>query len=485
MNNNLLKLPQKPSLATLKLLTRAKLLLEHALSHASSPSGIDPLVAIHGLDNSIEFTLRIIADHIDFEKITGKTFPESELAQMAGEINRVLRDCASSGLPYYSEIKVLRQVRNLVQHGGIDPGSDLNRFVKITNNFFERIISLVFGLTPNELEISELVTNKVVKDFLRKSEKHLKENKFLDSIVAARDAFDNALYLKRRNMRRRVDAVPAIAELDKSKVYMQWFFDEIAENIEGLKLGLNSTLFERFKEIIDHIPSSHRSDDRGHTVMQRGWEKKDAQFCYSFTSNNIIRWQAEELEPLYKISLGDEERNFEESINGINITPDSENSGCIYAGEKGSEIILQFVDTKTKIGIDTLETGKDYDWKDIHRINGELNLIIESKVLLKYKRCSIATHNPIRWELVLGFERVPFTWWRRDYKNGKLKEESPSINKSSANKLITLYGVDEKLAKKVVSYRKAVGKILKKEDLWNIEGINEEQVWWLSYFTRI
>ena len=99
--------------------------------------------------------------------------------------------------------------------------------------------------------------------------------------------------------------------------------------------------------------------------------------------------------------------------------------------------------------------------------------------------CSVATHKPIRWELVLGIERVPFTWRRRDYQNGKLKEESPSINKSSVSKLATLYGVDEKLAKKVISYRKAVGKITKKEDLWNIEGINEEQVWWLSHFTRI
>ena len=132
--------PQKPSLTTLKLLTRAKLLLEHALSHASSPSGIDPLVAIHGLDNAIEFTLRISADHLDFETITGRSFPDSELAQMAGELNRLFMDCASTGLPYYSEIKTLRRVRNLVQHGGIDPGSDLNRFTGISKSFFERIV---------------------------------------------------------------------------------------------------------------------------------------------------------------------------------------------------------------------------------------------------------------------------------------------------------------------------------------------------------
>ncbi len=106
--NTQIQLPQKPSLTTLKLLTRAKPLLEHALSHASSPSGIDPLVAIHGLDNTIEFTLRIIADHIDFEKITGKSFPDSELSQMAGELNRLFRDFASTGLPLRTDRSLQR-----------------------------------------------------------------------------------------------------------------------------------------------------------------------------------------------------------------------------------------------------------------------------------------------------------------------------------------------------------------------------------------
>ncbi|WP_170948149.1 hypothetical protein, partial [Paenibacillus sp. 7516] len=37
--------------------------------------------------------------------------------------------------------------------------------------------------------------------------------------------------------------------------------------------------------------------------MQRPWIKDDAEFCYSFVSNIIFKWQQEQLELIYEIKI--------------------------------------------------------------------------------------------------------------------------------------------------------------------------------------
>jgi ribosomal protein S13 len=85
------------------------------------------MVTIHSLDGIVESLLRIIVQHLDIEAKTGRNLDTTELSGLAGEVNRFLIENFDLTLPYVSEIKQIRQIRNLVQHGMVDAGPDIPR----------------------------------------------------------------------------------------------------------------------------------------------------------------------------------------------------------------------------------------------------------------------------------------------------------------------------------------------------------------------
>ena len=87
-----LNLPKKPEGDIMKMLIRANQFLEHAKTHAQSGSDFDIMIAIHNLDNAIEYMLRILIRHLEIEEATGKTIVTCELAQLIGEVEKFLRD---------------------------------------------------------------------------------------------------------------------------------------------------------------------------------------------------------------------------------------------------------------------------------------------------------------------------------------------------------------------------------------------------------
>ena len=135
MTSTKIKQPIAPNEESLQLLMRARLMYSHAQEHASQQTEFDNMIAILGLDNTVEYILRCIVTHLNLESITDKKFDSFELANLAAYINKALKEFANVSLPYLSEIKVLRQTRNLVQHGAIAPYADLDRFSKITERF--------------------------------------------------------------------------------------------------------------------------------------------------------------------------------------------------------------------------------------------------------------------------------------------------------------------------------------------------------------
>lgn len=114
-----LNLPQKTEADTMKMLICANQLLEYAKSHAQTGGDFDIMIAIHNLNNAIEYMLRIIIKHLEIEEITGKTIITCELAQLIGEIQKFLKDNSAPQLSYVQELKIIREFRNMVQHAMI------------------------------------------------------------------------------------------------------------------------------------------------------------------------------------------------------------------------------------------------------------------------------------------------------------------------------------------------------------------------------
>ena len=98
-------LPIPATEESLQLLLRARLMLSHAMEHASQKTEFDNMIAILGLDNTIESILRCVATHLDLETRTGKSFDIIDLASLAAEINKSLVELTGTRLSYVGEIK--------------------------------------------------------------------------------------------------------------------------------------------------------------------------------------------------------------------------------------------------------------------------------------------------------------------------------------------------------------------------------------------
>lgn len=399
-----MSLPKPPDSVITTLLARALLFLTHATQHSRLNSPLDRMVAIHGLDNSVEYLLRIVVQHLDIEAATGKTLDTVELASLAGEVNRYLKDTYNIELPYLTEIKLIRQVRNLVQHGIVDPQPDLPRYRKIVERFFDRTLLVIFGIAHGTLKVSSLVEDTEVRKFVEAAEEFIDQKKYLECVVAARDAFENARHKKTKQTALRINLLPALVESKVDRVNLHYFLTTIGAELELSGLGIDMQAFRRFEEYISHIPSEYRADKSvGNRVMQRPWNEHDARFCYDFASSAVLFWQSQDADRLYPVNLPDK-HEWEVSIGDV-VIPRGTEMGCGYFPENREEMESYFVSRELKDDLIALEpessvllVGKVYK-------NGVLERKYSYSIIVLACYARLATNNPERWEVIL--------WWRR------------------------------------------------------------------------
>ncbi len=407
MSDANLSLPILPTEESLRLLLRSKLMLSHAIEHATQKTEFDNMIAILGLDNTIESVLRCVAMHLDLETRTGKSFDIIDLASLAAEINKSLIDLTKTRLPYVGEIKVLRQTRNLVQHGAIAPCADLERFVTVTKRFFDNVLQTIFGLALDTLRISSIVTDARIREFLQKAEYHIDQKEWLLSIVASRDAFENEYFRRTKSLGTSISLYPSIVFGREEFGHLGGGFDAVRQELELSYLGINNTDYRRFREYMDHIPHEYCPEDSwGQTVMQRPWNRDDANFCYTFSANTILRWQSREKEELYIPKL-DKKYEFVQTINNINITQNAE-IGCLYAYDN-HEFVLCYAPKETMRLLDRLEKNRIYSQRTerfVDDVKDHTN-DVQVEILGKYK--FLMTNNPERWGIILWYERMDGT----------------------------------------------------------------------------
>jgi len=398
-------LPVAPDAVALSLLNRAKLMLAHALTHAQGTSSLDHMIAIHGLDNSVEFLLRLVSQHLDIEAKTGKAVDQAQLSGLAGEINGFLKHQYQSTLPYLTDIKRLRQVRNLVQHGSVDPGADLSRWCRIVERFFDKVLLLVFGLTRDALRISSLIQHEDVRESLSQAEEQLDKEEYLLSIVASRNAFENAMFHRRRHSHLLSSASPALLTTHQDDQPAHWLYRTVVHELELVKAGVDMSTHARFSEYLQHIPREHWVDPgRMYAVMQRPWNREDALFCYNFASDVALRWQYAEVSPLYQL-IAMPDCQFEMTIAGITIDGSVEH-GVIYrfAGEDQMEILI--ISGSPDPRLRELERDNEYRYVLRRYEHGVQEFEAKYTIYLKGIRLRLATNDPERWELMLWYKRT-------------------------------------------------------------------------------
>lgn len=409
------QLPLSPTPHIMELLIKAKHFLEHAVIHAQTGNSFDSMIAIHSLDNSIEYLLKIIIKHLEIEEKTGKTINTPELMGIFSEVDKFLKESAELngkgiGLPFKNEISQLRILRNNVQHGLILPISELRTFIDYGERFFKKILDKIFGLTPQEIAYSTLIENEEIKAHLVLAESKIAEGQFLPAVVACRDAFELGEFLLRQNSHH-YNKMAVLPHLKKDSMELYWYIQSLEQEISILGTNISPSDYRLFRRYVDHIPGEYRAIKTGYSVMQREWEKRDADFCYAFVSQTILYWQLTQEKPLYEIDMSGYPRmKHDKIIDGVSIPEIYSEKNCYYLTDSGNgELML--IDKEAKEKFQEIFPGKIcvFETKITNEKSGLLFREYKEYVVIDACEFNLVLNNGPLWELMLYYRIVPFT----------------------------------------------------------------------------
>ena len=196
----------------------------------------------------------------------------------------------------------MERLRSFENHGLILPISELRSFIDYGERFFTKVLSKVFGLTPQEIAYSTLIENGDIKAHLAKAETKIIEGQFLPAIVACRDAFELGEFILRQNSHH-YNKMAVLPQLKQKSMELYWYIQSLEQEISILGTNINPSDYRLYRRYIDHIPGEYRAIKSGYSMMQREWEKRDADFCYAFVSQAILYWQLTQEKPLYEIDM--------------------------------------------------------------------------------------------------------------------------------------------------------------------------------------
>lgn len=419
-----IELPIAPSAETMGLLIKAKHFFNHAQQHAYSGNDFDTMISIHSLDNTIEYLLRIIIKHLEIEEKTSKTLSTPELMSLFGEVDKFLKEQISYqgrgiGLPYEAEIRQLRGLRNNVQHGLVLPVSELRAFVKYSQRFFEKVLTKIFGLTLQQISYSTLIEDTEIKNYLITAENNIADGKYLEAIVACRDAFELGQFLL-QDQSHHISKMAAIPYIKKESMDLYYYMQRIDEEISILGTNINIAEYRTYSKYVEHIPSQYRAIKNGYTVMQRDWEKEDAEFCYTFVAQSVLCLQLVQEKPLYEVdNSGFPVYKSDFSIDGVLIPEIYESKTCRYLDD-GEEGFLFLVNDK---GIyEYLQKITTDEIRHFHtKISNKESVAVfreySEYVKINSINFNLILNNGPLWEIMLYYTVVPFTKIT-DYEDG-------------------------------------------------------------------
>lgn len=409
------ELPLSPTPHIMELLIKAKHFLEHAVIHAQTGNSFDSMIAIHSLDNSIEYLLKIIIKHLEIEEKTGKTINTPELMGIFSEVDKFLKESTELngkgiGLPFKNEISQLRILRNNVQHGLILPISELRSFIDYGERFFKKILDKIFGLTPQEIAYSTLIENEEIKAHLVLAESKIVEGQFLPAVVACRDAFELGEFLLRQNSHH-YNKMAVLPHLKQDSMELYWYLQSLEQEISIFGTNIDPSDYRLFRRYINHIPGEYRAVKTGYSVMQREWEKRDADFCYAFASQTILYWQLTQEKPLYEVDMSEYPlMKNDKTIAGVSIPEIYPQKSCVYLTDNGTgELML--VDKEAKEKLQEILLGKSYAFENkiINQKSGLVFREYKEYVIVDACEFNLVLNNEPLWEFMLYYRIIPFT----------------------------------------------------------------------------
>ena len=402
IENNAVVCPKAPDEEIMRMLIRANHFLGHVKEHSIIGTDFDVMISIHNLDNALEYILRILIKHFDVENLTGKTIDTCEIDTLIGELKKFFSDYSLPALPFVQEIKLIRKQRNLVQHAITNPAADLKLYIGYGDKFFARVLNKYFGISISDLSFSTLITDEFVKTLVEEAERSISERKYLEAIVAIRDAFDYSLFQNPLYHSERLWNPPAIAEARNHFIQIPKMISNMYDLLSMAILEVDMPKYNRYREYIEYIPTEY-----GHSVKQEPWKIEDAEFCYLFVCETILHWQSFNTTRVDNPEPSNYECTYIEEFEGIRIDTVYEEKGCLYFDENRTARLF-YLDSKDKVDVILSHAKKKYLSNHIKTlIDGKQNET-ESVVRIHGVDHKLVMNNPKTWQIYILYDFVPF-----------------------------------------------------------------------------
>jgi len=404
--------PKAPTEEIMRMLIRANQFLNHAKEHALSSTEFDVMISIHNLDNALEYILRILIKHFDIESVAGKSVETSEIDQLIGIISKFFDENSLPALPCVSDIKLIRKQRNLVQHAITNPASEMKIYIANGEKFLSRVLNRYFGIQLSDLHFSTLIEDHFVKSLIARAEQKIADKKYIEAIVDVRDAFDYATFQNSLYRHGKLSSGPAIVEARNGGAEIPPFLEHIHDTLWMTALSVDMGKYNRYLEYTKYIPYEYCKGHAIQYVLQRSWEKRDADFCYLFVCNTLLHWQSmdtSDIDPRDDNVVFFPNSEFTDLIEGVDIRETFESKGCAY-GLNQHMGKLFFVNSEEKLL--RIKTGSERGFlKQTFRRteNGVLRFSHSSIIRSLGMDWKLAMNNPETWQVFLLFDAVPFT----------------------------------------------------------------------------
>ena len=384
--------PHKPDQNTLELLIRANYFLEHAKSHAERNSDFDTMIAIHNLDDSIEYILRILFIHFEIEESR-----KDSILELWNSLNDYFKQNELPELPYKKNIDNIRKQRNLVQHVMCNPNSDVKRYVSIGEDFFEEVLSQYFLLTRKSLEISSIIENSNLHGLLVNAESSMKSGYYKSTILECRDAFDYARFLSSATYLEELDKYPAVSEAkEHGLVKLSYMLENIQNEIELRGYGIEIGRYYQFQKSVRTAESKTLS----HPIS-----KDEAESCYLFVTDFILRQQDS-----HQLEYQEAEPEFYTHMTFDDIDADEyfAKKGCFY-GFEDDMASLFYVNSREKADHFKKTSAGDYlSQKSYWKQDGKDALTYSEYCYVKDAQVKKIANAPEIWRVFILYGTIPF-----------------------------------------------------------------------------
>jgi hypothetical protein len=288
----------------LRRLLLAKQLYQHALHHSDLPGALNKMIAVHNFHNAIEIVLRtIILEH----EISGAKKLNIGFEQLLKCISNH-PPFANEGkyLPYHQQLRDLNNLRNMVQHGAVEPpGSTMQEWRVFTARFLRNAIDLYFELPFDELSALIMVEDDHLRRLLQTATDRLGSREPSISLLCVKLAFDWASGCAVRALfpRRGARGVSSFTVDDRAiKRALEQRLKPVSKEIADLRrfsvlvgTGISPVDLGRLEGL---WPTATVSADG--TVYWTNYvrsDESDAAWALCFVTESVLQWQAAGLSP--------------------------------------------------------------------------------------------------------------------------------------------------------------------------------------------